>query len=126
MLVYYAHPIDQGGDDLFYWIPEALNSRGAVVYDPAAAWRVPVINRPRPGLQQANLDVLRRCDGLIACLKRDTMSVGVVLEIQEAINHDIPTLVFGPTLATSWALAYLGVEVVGEPEQVWHWLEGLK
>lgn len=128
MLIYYAHPIDQAGgeDDPFYWLPEALNSRGAVVYDPATAWRVPALNLPRPGLQKANLDVLRRCDGLVACLRRDVMSVGVVLEIVEAMNHDIPTLVYAPGMSTSWALAYLGTETTDDHMRVWSWLEGIK
>ena len=127
MLIYYAHPIDQagGGDDPFYWLPEALGARGAVIYDPAAAWRVPALNQPRPGLQKANLDVLRQCDGLIACLRRDVMSVGVVLEIVEAINHDIPTLVYAPGMSTSWALAYLGAEITDDHMRVWSWLEGI-
>lgn len=127
MLIYYAHPIDQHkGPDTTRAVPETLKTRGAVIYDPATAWALPITSRPSPGLQRANLAVLRNCDGLIACIRRDVMSIGVTLEIVEALNHDIPTLVYAAGFSSSWALSYLGAETTDHLDRVWSWLEGIK
>lgn len=123
MLIYYAHPIDQRHhvDDTAI---AALHRRGAGVYDPGKAWDLSPATQPSPGLQRANIAVLRHCDGVLVQLAPDILSVGAILEIVEAKNHDIPVLVYGP-LRPSWALTYLDVEVTNDPTRIGSWYEGI-
>lgn len=118
--LYIAHPIDQGQiqvGEVF-----ALAHRmGVATYNPAAAWDCPHTATPSPGLQTANLAVLRNCDGLVACIDPNVMSIGVTLEIVEATNHDIPVLVWG-RIRPSWALAYLHVPHTKDPDELAAWI----
>lgn len=108
--IYLASPIDQGRTDEYRSrAKEGLRSRGAATYDPAGGWTVPVAGRPSPGLQMANMAALRNCDGLLAILDPGILTVGVILEINHAIELDIPVEVWGPKLHPSWSLAYLGI-----------------
>jgi hypothetical protein len=59
------------------------------------------------------MGVLDFADGLLACLKADTLTVGTIIEIYEAQGRGIPTVVWG-NLNHSWALAYLGVDVYAD------------
>lgn len=124
MLIYYAHPIDQRhhADDQ---LPAMIKRRGAGVYDPGKAWDLAPATQPSPGLQKANLAVLRACDGVLVQLAPDILSVGAILEIVEAKNHDIPVLVWGD-LRPSWALNYLDVEVTHDQHRVGSWIEGIR
>jgi hypothetical protein len=57
-------------------------------------------------------------------LQPDVLSIGAVLEIVEAKNHDIPVIVYGD-LRPSWALAYLDTEITNDPMRLGAWIEGL-
>ena len=123
MLIYYAHPIDQRTIEN-EGLPLMITSRGGAIYDPGQAWIVSMAARPKPGLQRANLAVLRNCDGILVHLHPDVMSIGTTLELVEAANHGIPALVFG-RLRSSWALSYLGIEQTDDVDEVARWLEGI-
>ena len=124
MLIYYAHPIDQRHITATA-VTDAIKRRGAGIYDPGKAWDLSPATQPSPGLQKANLAVLRHCDGVLVHLQRDVLSVGAILEIIEALNNDIPCLVYGD-LSPSWAFAYLGVETTNDPMRIGSWVEGLR
>lgn len=123
MILYYAHPIDQA-TTTNSGVEKIASQRGVVLFDPAGGWRVPPGAQPQPEMQQANLDVLRRCDGVIAYLDQRVLSIGVTIELVEAHNHGIPALVYGD-LKPSWALTYLGIEQTKDLDRVARWMEGL-
>jgi hypothetical protein len=111
-LIYLASPIDQGNTaTLKDGAKRHLLSEGAAVFDPSAGWTVSQLAEPTPALQYANIAVLRHCGGLFAILKPDVLTVGVILEIEEAIDNLIPVVVYAPDLKPSWSLSYLGVDV---------------
>lgn len=110
-VVYLASPIDQGTTEE----PKTrarghLLSAGCAVFDPSVGWTVPQNATPSRNLQMGNIALLRRCDGLLAILQPDLLTIGVVLEIQEALEYGIPIAVYSKGLKASWSLAYLGVK----------------
>ena len=112
-LIYLASPIDHNpGSDTREKARKALLSASCAVLDPAAAWSIPEVPIGSSGLQKANMASLRYCDGLLATLDPRVMSVGVVLEIQEAQATGKPLTLWGPNLRQSWALDYLGILVM--------------
>jgi nucleoside 2-deoxyribosyltransferase len=113
--IYLASPIDQGRTSAEKTRAfDYLLSRGCAVFDPGAGWSVPPTGVPNPSLQKGNLSLLRACDGVLAILKPDLLTIGVVMEIEEAIHMGIPVQVYGPELRPSWSLAYLGLKPHGE------------
>ena len=122
MIVYFAHPIDQSNSHDVR-LANSIGSMGIVLYNPAPAWTVPIAAQPEPALQAANLAVLRHCDAVVASLDKGIMSIGVGIELVEAHNHGIPTIVHG-NLRSSWALSYLGIEQTNDVERVLEWLRG--
>jgi nucleoside 2-deoxyribosyltransferase len=114
--VYLASAIDQGQAwSMRAEAREALLKARHAVYDPAAGWSVPEASVPSPSLQKANLAALRACDGLLVCLDPSILSIGIVIEMMEAINLDVPVVAYGK-LSPSWSLAYLGIDVFTELE----------
>lgn len=108
--VYLASPIDQGQTKSEKTRAiEHLLDRQCAVFDPSAGWKVPAAGRPNSTLQRGNLAILRQCHGLLAILKADILTIGVVLEIQEAIDCGMPIQVYSPDMQPSWSLNYLGV-----------------
>jgi nucleoside 2-deoxyribosyltransferase len=111
-IIYLASPIDQGNTNaLRDKAKHELLVAGAVVFDPSAGWVVSKIAQPTPALQHANTAVLRYCSGVLAILDPEILTVGVILEIQEAQAGGTPVVIYAPRLKPSWSLAYLGIEV---------------
>jgi hypothetical protein len=119
MLIYLAAPIDYNTIDPQKWPPlrevlvdpqkwpplrEMLVDAGMTVYSPGRAWSTKA--EPIPDLQAINLEVVRRCDGLLAWLPRGVLTVGTVLELNAASEWNIPASVIGDP---GWALSYLGI-----------------
>lgn len=110
--VYLASSIDQGLEDAKPQAKNMLLSEGFAVFDPGAGWDVPGLAVPNKSLQAGNLAMLREVDALFAILNRQTLSVGVVLEIYFAKRWNLPVVVYAPTLKPSWSLSYLKVDPV--------------
>jgi hypothetical protein len=109
MITYLASPIDQGSlADLKARARDLLLARGCAIYDPSRAWTVGSAS-PSSGLQAINMAALDRCDGVLAILSPNVMSVGVVAELIHASTHDIPLALWGLDLKPSWSLAYYGI-----------------
>jgi len=109
-VIYLASAIDQGTDTHKDWARASLLRVSCAVFDPSAGWRVPRDTSPSPVLQAANLALLEECDGLLALLTPTVLTIGVILEIQHAQLHGIPTAIYAPDLKPSWTLAYLRLE----------------
>lgn len=111
-VIYLASPIDQGNAaEAKQSAHEWLLGHNCAVFDPAAGWTVPKHGRPNPALQRGNVALLRQCNGMLAILRPDVLTIGVILEIQEALAVGIPVKVYGEGLRPSWSLAALGVAV---------------
>lgn len=111
-VIYLASPIDQGdAAEAKHLAQEWLLGHNCAVFDPAAGWTVPRHGKPNPALQHGNVALLRQCDGMLAILRPDVLTIGVILEIEEALNMGIPVKIYGEGLRPSWSLAYLGVTV---------------
>jgi len=109
-VVYLAAAIDQGQPaNLAAQAKQLLLATGHAVFDPAAGWNVPTNPTPSPTLQRANFALLGQCDGLLAILTLDIMTVGTILEIDYARTRGLAVAVCAPGIRTSWALAYLGI-----------------
>lgn len=109
-VIYLASSIDQGRENHREEARQALLRRSCALFDPAAAWTVTESAEPSPGLQRANMALLRQCDGVLAVLSPGRLTVGVILEIQESKLLGIPTQVYAPGIRPSWSLSYLGIE----------------
>ena len=109
-VIYLAAAIDQGQPaNLAAAAKQLLLATGHVVFDPAAGWSVPTHANPSATLQKANFALLDQCDGLLAILTPDIMTVGTILEIDYARRQGLAVAVCGPQIRASWALAYLGI-----------------
>lgn len=115
MIVYLAAPIDFAKDGkIDKYKAEVYGSfrESAWIYDPSSAWTAPQDLDPDGVVHQANLAVLRKANLVIAILVRGTLTVGTVLEIQDAVDANIPVCVLGDIGQNSVALAELEVPVV--------------
>ena len=115
MIVYLAAPIDFAKDGLIEkYKAEVYSSfkESAWIYDPSSAWTAPEGLDPDGAVHQANLAVLRKANLVIAVLVRGTLTIGTVLEIQDAVDANIPVCVLGNIGQNSVALAELEVPVV--------------
>ena len=91
-IIYLASPIDNGVLSGVDKVHELLVQDGFAVYWPQKAWSVRAGSVPNEKLQGANMGVLDFADGLLACLKADTLTVGTIIEIYEAQGRGIPTV----------------------------------
>ncbi len=114
MIVYLAGPIDFNTGSVVNehrkQIKDYFKRTGKVwVYDPSKAWT----GGPTPDqfVHWGNLQMLNQADLLVAILVRNTLTVGTVLEIQHAVERDIPVIVVGDVSDTSISLAALDVQV---------------
>jgi hypothetical protein len=121
MLIYLAHPIDQGPLDTAD-ARRALLTHGHVIFDPARAWSVGEGAPLVPGLQAANHAVIRKVDVVLALVDANRLSIGVVAEIVEAAQSGVRALVVGD-IAPSWALTFMDIPQVKTIEQALAWLE---
>jgi nucleoside 2-deoxyribosyltransferase len=81
------------------------------VYDPSGAWNAPYSLEPDEFVHWANLGVLEQSDVLVAVLVKGVLTVGTVLEVQHAVQCEIPVIVVGDIGEHSVGLKALGVEV---------------
>ncbi|CAB4177874.1 hypothetical protein UFOVP1462_6 [uncultured Caudovirales phage] len=114
MIVYLAAPIDfAAGSDITLAkdsIKKHFQEQECVwVYDPAGAWNAPHDLIPDETVHWSNLRVLEAADILVAVLLKHTLTIGTVLEIQHAVDHNIPVIVIGNIGINSVALAALEV-----------------
>lgn len=102
--VYVATAIDQvaphGLDKaLVTWLSDAQGV--SWVYNPKAAFKVGYA-KPDPGIRAINAAALEASDVLVAYLPKDTVSVGVPMEIERALALGLHVVVFSD--APSWML----------------------
>lgn len=91
MIIYYAHPIDQTRPTAMYdTIAAALVTRGHQLYRPSRAWSS---SRLYGAIQPINIAVLERCQMVVAYLPAGVPTIGTPLELQYAIDHQIPAVV---------------------------------
>ena len=115
MIVYLEAPIDFAGDSkIEKYKAEVYGSfkESAWIYDPSSAWTAPQDLDPDGVVHQANLAVLQKANLVIAVLVRGTLTVGTILEIQHAVDANVPVCVLGDIGQNSVALAELEVPVV--------------
>lgn len=111
MIIYYAHPLDWSTSTARYdVVATALVTRGHQVFRPGRAWQT---KQPIGNIQPINQAILERCDLVVAHLPDGVKTVGTILEVQYAIDRQIPTVVFTDTdERTSEALESLPCPVV--------------
>lgn len=117
-IAYVAQPIDQAYD-ITAWagdvgrICDELRGAGYHTYQPARAWATPKPPGPAeldPRLEEVNGWALRRADVLVAYLPPRVPTIGVPMEINQALHYRIPVVVV--TEAESYSLQREGVIVV--------------
>jgi nucleoside 2-deoxyribosyltransferase len=87
------------------------------VYDPAGAWQAPSDLVPDEFVHWGNLRVLEQADVLVAVLVRGVLTVGTVLEVQHAVDKEIPVIVIGDIGMNSVGLAALEIPVYESIEE---------
>lgn len=98
-LVYLASPIDSAGQDLTdtrLKVRLALIKAGVSIYDPARAWAVNSSGIDAKTVNQLNDSALTSSDGVLAALW-DVKTIGVPMEMQYAIDRNIPVGVIAHT-----------------------------
>lgn len=111
-VIYLASPIDQGDASSIQKIAQhQLIDSGCAVFNPAAGWTVPKWAEPSNRLQNGNIALLRQCNGLLAILKPDVLTIGVIMEIMEAHAIGVPVSIYGHGVKPSWSLAQMGYRV---------------
>jgi len=88
------------------------------VYDPAGAWNAPSDLVPDEFVHWSNLRTLEQSDVVVAVLVKGVLTVGTILEIQYAYDHEIPVVVVGDVGINSVGLAALEVPVF---ESIMEW-----
>jgi deoxyuridine 5'-triphosphate nucleotidohydrolase len=111
-VAYLAQPIDLTGGAANHDAVEceiALQRAGFSVYKPAGAWRT---TKPDPRIEQVNQTALRSADLLVAVLSTITPSIGVPMEIADALHLGIPVIAVYDH--DSFALARPGIKQITE------------
>lgn len=112
-VAYLARPIDQAhhvGPELARMVENirtVLVGRGYCVYSPADAWRAPAGVAPLPAVEIVNRGALHQADLVVAYLPSGVPSIGVPMEIEQAINLDRPVIAIVDT--PSYALQRPGI-----------------
>lgn len=121
-LCYWAEPIDYAHGPLRagYTVPRDLADLGLTVYRPATTWHG---GQHNPLLvEHLNRQALARANVVVADLTGDARTIGVPMEIEYAVSHDIPVVVlWDDTRSRSVALQAAGVhwaEAPGEARAV--------
>lgn len=125
MIVYLAGPIDFNKNKAVaehrHQIKEYFKRFDHTwVYDPSKAWT----GGPEPDqfVHWGNLAVLEQADLFVAILMRNTLTVGTILEMQQAADRNIPIVVIGDVAENSISLTALDAlvyESVAELDDLW-------
>lgn len=110
-VAYLAQPIDLTGGAINHEAVEAtvaLNRAGFHIYKPAGAWAAS--GNPDPRIEQVNQTALRSADLVVAILSAETPSIGVPMEIADAVHLGIPVIALYDH--DSFALARPGIKQV--------------
>lgn len=123
MIVYLAAPIDFDKGSKVTKLKDEIKAHFKEqdcvwVYDPAGAWNAPNDLVPDEFVHWANLRTLEQSDVVVAVLVKGVLTVGTVLEIQYAYDHEIPVVVIGDVGINSVGLAALEVPVF---ESIMEW-----
>lgn len=123
MLLYLASPIDQanGNSVVADWRAEAkqyIRSRGWSVYDPSTAFNCGELN---PNVQRAHHSVMQHCDAVLALLPKGVPSIGTPMEVQYALDRQIPVIVVSSSV--SWALAGTSALATGSVGEAFRMLD---
>lgn len=112
--VYLAYPIDQAGGLLGWNIDEAaswcLGTGFSWVYDPGSAFSVGPRATPTPAIREVNNEALAQASAVVAFLPKGVPSVGVPMEIDQAVRAGKTVLVISD--APSWSLQYVESNVL--------------
>jgi nucleoside 2-deoxyribosyltransferase len=116
MIVYLAAPIDfdEGSriTQLKNEIKAHFKEQECVwVYDPAGAWNAPNDLVPDEFVHWSNLKVLANADLVVAVLLRSVFTIGTTIEIQHAVDAEIPVIVIGDVGLNSVVLTALETQV---------------
>lgn len=125
MIVYLAAPIDFDKGSRITQLKNEIKAHFKEqecvwVYDPAGAWNAPNDLVPDEFVHWSNLKVLEQSDILVAVLLRSVFTVGTIVEIQHAVDKEIPVVVIGDVGSNSVALAALETPVF---ESIKEWSE---
>ena len=123
MIVYLAAPIDfnEGSriTELKNEIKAHFKEQECVwVYDPAGAWNAPSDLVPDEFVHWSNLKVLENADLVVAVLLRSVFTIGTIVEIQHAVDKEIPVVVIGDVGINSVVLSALETPVF---ESIMEW-----
>lgn len=114
MIIYLAAPIDFNKGSKVAQIKKEIKAEfkkqeGVWVYDPAGAWQAPNGLLPDEFVHWSNLHTLEQADLVVAVLVRGVLTVGTILEIQHAVDFDVPVVVVGDVGVNSVGLVALGI-----------------
>jgi dUTP pyrophosphatase len=122
-MVYLAEPIDQSAANAILArvgessshltassIEHHLRAHKAITYRPATAWRIAGGTEPDGRVERTNRAALELSDAMIAVLPAGYATIGVPMEIEMALQRQIPVVVV--TEVSSFSLARPGVTVV--------------
>ena len=123
MIVYLAAPIDFDKGSRITKLKDEIKAHFKEqecvwVYDPAGAWNAPSDLVPDEFVHWSNLKVLEDADIVVAVLLRSVFTIGTVVEIQHAVDKEIPVVVIGDVGINSVALAALEAPVF---ESIMEW-----
>lgn len=116
MIVYLAAPIDFDAGSRITKMKDEVKKHFREqecvwVYDPAGAWNAPNDLVPDEFVHWSNLKVLEDADLVVAVLLRSVFTIGTIVEIQHAVDKEIPVIVIGDVGMNSVALAALETPV---------------
>jgi nucleoside 2-deoxyribosyltransferase len=116
VIVYLAAPIDFDKGSRITKLKDEIKAHFKEqecvwVYDPAGAWNAPTDLVPDEFVHWSNLKVLEDADIVVAVLLRSVFTIGTIVEIQHAVDKEIPVVVIGDVGMNSVALAALEAPV---------------
>jgi nucleoside 2-deoxyribosyltransferase len=116
VIVYLAAPIDFDKGSRISKLKEEIKAHFKEqecvwVYDPAGAWNAPSDLVPDEFVHWSNLKVLEDADIVVAVLLRSVFTIGTIVEIQHAVDKEIPVVVIGDVGINSVVLAALEAPV---------------
>ena len=123
MIVYLAAPIDFDKGSRITKLKDEIKAHFKEqecvwVYDPAGAWNAPTDLVPDEFVHWSNLKVLEDADIVVAVLLRSVFTIGTIVEIQHAVDKEIPVIVVGDVGVNSVVLTALEAPVY---ESIMEW-----